>query len=31
MTARSKISANMAKLQAHLDKIESQGKFGPRK
>lgn len=31
MTARSKIAANMAKLQARLDKIDSQGKFGPRK
>lgn len=31
MTARSKIIGDLAKLQARLDKIESQGKFGPRR
>ncbi|MBS5509589.1 MAG: hypothetical protein KHX31_13255 [Akkermansia sp.] len=31
MTARSKITGDLAKLQARLDKIESQGKFGRRK
>lgn len=31
MTARSKLSGNVARLQARLDKIESQGKLGPRR